>query len=136
MPKGLESTLLQYTDLQKINQGVQIIHSRGNHWVLASTIGCSNTEVNIYDSLYESVDPDTLKIVQNRFSFSSDLTINVISEQKQTNIYDCGLFAIANATVIVFGENPIYHQFSVYAMRDHLIKCYKNKEMSPFPIGG
>ena len=68
--------------------------------------------------LYESVDPDTLKIVQNRFSFSSDPNINVISEQKQTNSYDCGLFAIANATAIVFGENPIYHNFSVHAMRD------------------
>ena len=88
--EGLESTLLQYTDLQNINQGVQIIHSCGNHWVLASTIGCNNTEVNIYDSLYESVDHDTLKIVQNRFSFSSDLNINVIIEQKQTSIYDCG----------------------------------------------
>ena len=86
---------------------------------------CSNTEVNIYDSL---------KIVQNRFSFSSDPNINVISEQKQTNSYDCGLFAIANATAIVFGENPIYHHFSVHAMRDHLIKCYENKEMSPFPL--
>ena len=86
--------------------------------------------------LYESVDPDTLKIVQNRFSFSSDPNINVISEQKQTNSYDCGLFAIANATAIVFGENPIYHHFSVHAMRDHLIKCYENKEMYPFPIGG
>ena len=49
--EGLESTLLQYTDLQKITQEVQIIHSRGNHWVLASTIGCSTTEVNIFMSL-------------------------------------------------------------------------------------
>ena len=46
------------------------------------------------------------------------------------------IVAIANATAIVFGENPIYHHFSVHAMRDHLIKCYENKEMSPFPIGG
>ena len=40
---------------KKIKQGVQIIHSYGNHWIVASTLGCREDEIKIFDSLYTSV---------------------------------------------------------------------------------
>ena len=33
-------------------------------------------------------------------------TINLIHMHKQPNLVDCGLYAIANATAIAFGEAP------------------------------
>lgn len=48
-------TGLQYTILQtrkpakKTKDGLQIIHDRGNHWLVASTIGCG--VIQVYDSV-------------------------------------------------------------------------------------
>ena len=38
--------------------GIQIIHCRSNHWIVASTIDCEQVEV--CDSLYESIDKKVL----------------------------------------------------------------------------
>ena len=41
LTEGLQKTLLQTRKpAKKIKDGLQIIHDRGNHWVVASTIGC------------------------------------------------------------------------------------------------
>ena len=48
---GLKSSLLQRKQQSKIQHGVQIIHSRGNHWIVASSLGCSDNLVNVFDSL-------------------------------------------------------------------------------------
>ena len=31
-------------------------HTRGSHWILASNIGCEEGRVNMYDSVYKSID--------------------------------------------------------------------------------
>ena len=55
---GLQSTLW----LTKLKEplpatgSVQVLHTRGNHWIVASTVGCSAGDVNVFDSLYTSVD--------------------------------------------------------------------------------
>ena len=53
---GLKLTLLRTKQQTKIKHGLQIIHSRGNHWIVASTLGCYKDEVKLFDSLYASVD--------------------------------------------------------------------------------
>ena len=58
---GWKETLLLHRKQEKIKQGVQIIHSCGNHWIMASTLRCSKSEVHIFDSLHMSVDTDTKK---------------------------------------------------------------------------
>lgn len=41
--EGLNSSLLQHKKLQKqIDSGLQVIHSRSNHWILASNIGSTD----------------------------------------------------------------------------------------------
>uniref|UniRef100_A0A1X7UR07 Ubiquitin-like protease family profile domain-containing protein n=1 Tax=Amphimedon queenslandica TaxID=400682 RepID=A0A1X7UR07_AMPQE len=35
---------------------IQILHSRTNHWITISTIGCKSGEVCVYDSLYSDTD--------------------------------------------------------------------------------
>ena len=54
--EGLGHTLLQKRKpLTKIECGLQIIHDRGDHWIVASNIGCDRKVVQVYDSIYTAV---------------------------------------------------------------------------------
>ncbi len=64
---GLRSTLLQSKETQiGISRGVQIVHSHGNHWIVASTINCQQGEVAVFDSLYASIDESTKAVITSR----------------------------------------------------------------------
>ena len=67
-------------DKEKSTHKMQIIHTRGNHWTLASNIGCEEGRVNVYDSVYKSVDEQTERIITTMFHPS---TICVVDSQKQ-----------------------------------------------------
>lgn len=61
--EGLRHTLLQKRKpLKKIASGLQIIHDRGDHWIIASNIGHDN--VRVYDSVIEQ---DTREVILNLF---------------------------------------------------------------------
>ncbi len=62
--QGLHSTLLLpfLNTLLPSTGALQVMHIRGNHWITVSTIGCSS-EVLVFDSLYSSVDQETLKMI-------------------------------------------------------------------------
>ena len=51
---------------------------------------------------------------------------------KQEGVNDCGIFAIAAATALAFGSAPVQLQQS--GMRDHILKCFEDGTMIPFPI--
>ena len=58
--EGLHNTLFQKKKWQqKIKCGIQIIHDRGNHWIVASTID-SDQSVQVYDSVYSTVNAKTV----------------------------------------------------------------------------
>ena len=48
--------------------------------------------------------------------------------------FNCGIFAIANATCLGLGVDPSDLQFDVSKMRNHLLDCLRKKEMSAFPL--
>ena len=52
---------------ERIKQGVQIIHTRGSHWIVAYTLGSSTGDIQNFYSLYSSVDKDTQSIILNLF---------------------------------------------------------------------
>ena len=102
--KELQCTLLQKTRKPPLNE-LQRIHCRGNHWILASTILSVKNYVNVYDSLYDSIDEDTEQTI--KFLFKDHLLkVNMVKVQKQRGIDDCGLFAIANAVQLAKKCNP------------------------------
>ena len=78
---------------------LQILYSQNNHWIVASTVHCNDSEVCVlvYDSAYSTVDERTSSIISNLF-LSDNIIIKHI--QKQCNGEDCGLFTTANATAI------------------------------------
>ena len=62
-----------------------------------------------------------------------NLSYVINSAQQQANGVDCGVFAIAYATSLVFGENPTLCSYNVPLMRQHLVNCLEKEMMYPFP---
>ena len=126
---GLQSTLLQHSHRTPCCS-LQIIFCRSDHWIVASTIKSKEGTVNVYDSLFDELDDSTEKTVQFLFP---NKTIQVVPVQKQCGYDDCGLVAIANAVQLARGHDPLKAHYSQYLMRTHLIKCYEELKMTPFP---
>ena len=117
---GLQNTLLQSKNNPEkpLQDQLQVIHCcTRDHWIVASTVHCKDGEVNIYNSVYSTVDEETDKVLANLFHYTS---VKVM--QKQVGGNDCGLFAIAIATAIAFGADPTKLHFDQAAMRSHLIQ--------------
>ena len=53
--------------------------------------------------------------------------------QKQPNLSDCGLFAIANAMAICNGQSPEVLKHDTKVMRKHLAGCLEDKVLCHFP---
>jgi hypothetical protein len=59
--------------------------------------------------------------------------VNIQHVQQQQNFCDCGVFAIAFATCLVYAKFPLCVRFNIPMMRPHLLKCLKNRSMELFP---
>jgi len=57
---------MQETSTPQVDE-LQIVHVRGNHWITTSTMFSKPNAVNVYDSLYDSIDEQSLKIIQQLF---------------------------------------------------------------------
>ena len=128
--EGLQSTLLQKSCKPTVNQ-LQIIHTRGNHWIVASTILSSPAVVTVYDTLYDTVDGDTADVILNLFG--GNLKIYVATIQKQRGLNDCGVFSIANAVELAKKSDPAKINYIQWKMRSHLIKCFSQSKLTSFP---
>ena len=118
---------------------IQILHDGSLHWVCTGNIsltgGKDPAAVNMYDSMNQGFIAKFTK--QQLASFmciqSAEMKIIMKSVQQQTSHVDCGVFAIAFATALAFGQDPSKLRFDVPKMRQHLVECLKSKKMSPFP---
>ncbi len=87
---------------------IQILHNGCNHWLLASTNGCPQDAVPIYDSLYFN----TTECIQQslaclmKVTHEAHTTLNFANIHKQSCSSDCGVFTIAYATALCFGVQP------------------------------
>ena len=138
---GLKSTLLQgkqqtFTE-DEVKNKLQIIHClERHHWIVATSVKCASGQVHVVDSLFKSLDDETKGTIFRLFQRESEVnstTIKVINSQKQAGVKDCGLFSIAFATAIAFGQNPAKQTFQQQSMRAHLINCFENKKITLFP---
>ena len=59
--------------------------------------------------------------------------VSIVTVQKQNGGYNCGLFAIAFADVILDGRSPEDAYFDVSKMRHHMIYCLENVSLIPSP---
>ena len=128
---GLQSTLLQSRPRAPLpaTGALQIIHSQGNHWIVASTVGCSAGDVMVFDSLYSSVDQATRDLILQLFG--TEVNIKLEKSPQQLGGKDCGVFAVAICTSLANGIHPGSISFDQNAMRHHLVKCYEQFCLTP-----
>jgi len=85
----------------------QILHARSNHWVCIQ-VNDDKSLVEVYDSKYKSLPVVAVdQILQLIQSEQDAVTINCKTMQVQEGDDACGTFAIAVATSLWHGQNPI-----------------------------
>ena len=105
---GLQNTVLQETYcLAEQPPGVtalQIIHVRRSHWV---ALEMADSSVDVYDSSYTSLTTDTQKTIAKLLHCKEkSISTNIMNVSRQAGVTDCGLFAMAFTTHLVFGKDP------------------------------
>eukprot|EP00731_Ephydatia_muelleri_P003894 Em0002g70a len=135
---GLQSTSLQYTRTFEVHRDhpfIQCLHENGNHWITVPTVGCSSGVVQVFDSLHHLKLSHSLKcIIADMLQASKDsIVLEYIKMQEQSGASDCGLFAIATATAICNGQDLCMLEFDQFLMRKHLLQCFQNGAVLPFP---
>ena len=128
---GLNSTLLlaKHRNLARPPPSLQILHTRGNHWIIATTLGYPIGSPKVFDSLYESIELPTLNLLSSLYGS----VVKIEDGPKQLGVKDCGVYAIATATLLASGENPGSVTYNQQAMREHLLKCFETFQLTPFP---
>ena len=115
-----------------VSNGLQIVHTRGSHWIVATTIGYTD-EVVVFDTLYSTVDKHTEELILRIFGVQQ---LRMEKASKQKGVRDCGVFAIAIAASLAhFGLDGAMacSSFSQSGLRDHLLLCFENMCLTPFP---
>ncbi|XP_078671420.1 uncharacterized protein LOC144911416 [Branchiostoma floridae x Branchiostoma belcheri] len=116
-------------------KGLQIHHNRRSHWVLSSY---ADGQVHLYDSIGADMTASLqVQLYQTYAAFADQerniLTIILPEVQRQKNVFDCGLFAIAWAVDIAQGQDVSSIAYDDRKMRSHLEKCFKQGRLTPFP---
>ena len=114
--------------------GVQIHNLNIKHWVMSAFM---NGTLTVYDSLYLNFSASLvkqLKAVHPHLSKGApNPIVRLVRPQLQSNVNDCGLFAVANCVAIANGIDPASIKFHQSQMRSHLHTCFKNKMLTMFP---
>ena len=114
----------------KTTDGHTQIHHIQDHWVV---FHLSHNEVQVYDSLNPIKISDKLQkqmqLLYSNKTIRCTLAVNIVHIP---NLVDCGLFTIANATALAFGEAPEENVYDEGEMRQHMSNCFKAQVFQPF----
>ena len=79
----------------------------------------------------------TKRMICSFFKCSLDaIHFDLINVETQLNSYDCGVLAIANATELALGRDPVVCRWDTTRMRQHLKSCLEKGLMNSFPMLG
>lgn len=84
----------------------------------------------MYNSVYSSVDQAAMKILKQIFGIKAEVQVG--EGPKQDGTADCGLFVIATC-VSLASSGILPKKFNQSKMRDHLVECFENLNLIPFP---
>lgn len=134
---GLQHTILQQNMSFDIPTGkfVQFLHVNGNHWITISNMNQKDTStVCIYDSMRQRPSDRTIQTIAGyRYSQDDKLSMKVMNVDRQPNLNDCGVYAIAFATSLLYGEDPTELHYDILCLRKHFKQCIDKCVMTPFP---
>ena len=94
---------------------------------MATNKGCA-PKLEVFDSLYSSVDEATTNFLTNVFG---PCVIEMGESPMQDGVTDCGLYAIATSVALANNQKP--GRFIHENMRAHLVKCFENCLLTMFP---
>ena len=130
--------LQQFDIVPPTAQYIQILHCEPLHWVCVANMSNLKSD-NHFHMLYDSLAATKARedVVDQVVDYSSCLEKKLIIKrmpvQQQQNGVDCGLFALAFATSLAFGEDPCKNTYDVKRLRPHLLECLKKQQLVPFP---
>ena len=115
------------------------IHYNGSHHWLISYQNFENGPIYVLDSIKSSRSINTsmsVRLAQLYSSNSRSLDILIPDIQRQTNSSDCGVFSIAYLAELIFNDFNVgisKIRFDIPLMRSHLLNCFVNDKILPFP---
>ena len=139
---GFQDTVVgktqSYDIIRKEENFIQLLHAGSLHWVCVANTASNkhdNGECQLFDSLSNgTVSPDVAQqIAAFLMCDLPEILVEIKPVQQQTNSVDCGLFAIAFAASLAFGEDPTTVVYDTERLRPHLVKCLDNNAMKTFP---
>ena len=104
---------------------IQILNA-GNHWVAVA--GSSPSLVHVYDSVYDYTFESTkMQVASIMKSNESMITFKIHNTQFQKGSSDCGLFLIAYATDLAYGNDPASYRYDQTKLRSHFLECLRER---------
>ena len=114
----------------------QVHHTGNDHW-LVSFQDESPCDIYVADSMNnDSSELSTCVDMQFLQMYGrKKLNVSILKVQQQSNNVDCGIFAIAFCTEFCYTgrKGVLQAEFDRLKMRDHLLNCLENMELTPFP---
>jgi hypothetical protein len=114
---------------------VQVLYTGSNHWITASNINCNPGTVRVYDGMQNvpsvCVKKQLAAICQVKESW---LAIQLMNVDRQKVQGDCGLLAMAHATSLCMGQDPVNFVYAQEKMRQHFMDCLMLGKVQPFPV--
>ena len=104
-------------------------YSGVGHWVCLFYNGDS---LRIYDGFKGKFLPPLQQAFVDAL-FPHKPSISFPDVQGQSNNYDCGVFAIAYATLLALKRNPAFENFIIAEMRPHLLRILAKRDLIQFP---
>ena len=90
-----------------------------------------------YDSLFQGkLTPSLEHQIAQLYSCAAQngmIKVKAVPMQQQTGSTDCGLFSIAAAVHVALGDSMADTSFAQEKLRDHLIHCFQQQQISFFP---
>ncbi|XP_045031019.1 uncharacterized protein LOC123473768 [Daphnia magna] len=118
-------------------QWMQILYDGSDHWVLVSKGFTQPEHVLVYHSCPGKPwrKEHILSCMSSLFQTSNEKMTYIIKGcQRQSNGYDCGVFAIAFATSLAIGEDPATRLYDPIKLRPHLVNCLALGKITAFSI--
>ena len=110
------------------------IHFVASHYVVSAQ---HNDTVTVYDSLSNRGRIDQvraqLRMLYATLQRDNGPAVRYVTSQSQQNTQMCGLFATANAVLLLSNKKVTQHVFRMMEMRKHLRGCLATGHISMFP---
>ena len=112
---------------------IQLLHDGSCHWLLAFT---SSGRVQVCDSLGTNLTSILKKCLKSLFKplvKNGKLEVTFLPVDKKADGFNCGLFALGYASNLLDGKFPVDAWFVVNQIRNHFVKCLKERSLISFP---